>query len=77
MRGFVDLCKERNERKRANILGISGALRVSMLLHLYARRETQLRRFFGLDQMQNWKNLEAAPGERPLLFCGENYSITG
>jgi hypothetical protein len=58
------------------MLGIFGGPCLSMLLHLYARSPTRLRRFFGLKQAQNWKDFEAAQGERPLLFSGENYSIT-
>jgi hypothetical protein len=45
-------------------------------LEFLARSPTRLRRFFGLKQAQNWKDFEAAQGERPLLFSGENYSIT-
>jgi hypothetical protein len=77
LRGFHNQPKDRDEHKRPDLFGISAGLCVSMLLHLYKRRETRLQGFFGLEQMQSWKNFEAAPGERPLLFCGENYSITG
>jgi hypothetical protein len=43
-------------------------------VHLYGHRAERQRTFFGLEQVQGWKNFEAAQKQRPFSFADEHGS---
>jgi hypothetical protein len=54
--------------------GTARGLRPSVLVHLYGHRAERQRTFFGLEQVQGWKNFEAAQKQRPFSFADEHGS---
>jgi len=52
--------------------GILAAVRVYVVAFVGARFNAASE-VLRLEQIQSWKNFEAAPDERPLLFSGESF----